>query len=256
MSATNPEDITLALQKVTEGLTAIVDWPTDTNIVDIRQLLFPVLTKKKYDKLTLTYNLSRVILTTERYEHIYSKGAYSILPVIALYDDTIDRYATRTEVHQNKGKHEASRNERALWKTADTACKNFIMEVVDETWYKELKDTDAFYTNVTALKLLDHLNEFCSGLHTVDSVDIPLLTKTPFTNADGIPQFVNAMEAARRNPSGKNSSYRKIYACCGAETSTTARWVRNRNAGVVKNPWKPKNLAGVEGNLQGGICGK
>ena len=33
---------------------------------------------------------------------------------------------------------------------------------------------------------------------TVDSVDITQLTNTLFTNTDGIPQFINAMEAAHR----------------------------------------------------------
>ena len=67
------------------------------------------------------------ILPTERYEHIYSKGAYSTPPVIALYDDTIDRGATRIEVHQAKGKHEARRNDYALYETSNTACNNFII---------------------------------------------------------------------------------------------------------------------------------
>ena len=39
------------------------------------------------------------------------------------------------------------------------------MEVVEETWYKNIEDPDTFYTKVTALKLLDHLTEFCAGLH-------------------------------------------------------------------------------------------
>ena len=73
------------------------------------------------------------------YKHIYLKGAYSILLVIALYDDTIDRDATRTEIHQAKGKHEARRNHRALYKAADTTYKNFIMNVVDKTWYNKLE---------------------------------------------------------------------------------------------------------------------
>ena len=72
------------------------------------------------------------------------------------------------------------------------------MDVVEETWYKELDDPDTFYTNVTALKLLDHLIEFCSGLHTVNTVDIPQVTKTLFSDAEGIPQFINAMESAQR----------------------------------------------------------
>ena len=98
MLATKPEDLTLALQKATEGFTAIVDQPMDTEIINIWQLLLTVLMKTKYDKLTLTPNLSGVILPTERYTNIYLKGVYSIPPFIALYDNTIDRDATRIEV--------------------------------------------------------------------------------------------------------------------------------------------------------------
>ena len=134
--------------------------------------------KAKYDELTLTNNLSGVILPTDTYANIYSKGAYSIPLVITLYDDTINRDAKITEVHQAEGKHKSKRNENTIYKTADTACKQFIMEVFDKTWYKELEDPDKFYANVTSLKLLDHLTEFCLGLNTVEAVDIPKLTKT------------------------------------------------------------------------------
>ena len=58
MLATKPADLTLALQKATEGFTAIVDLPTDNDLINIRQLLVPVLMKTKYDELTLTHNLS------------------------------------------------------------------------------------------------------------------------------------------------------------------------------------------------------
>ena len=162
MSATKPVDLTLALQKATEGFTAIIDRPTDTDIIDIRQLLLPVLTKTKYEKLILTHNISGVIPPTKRYEHIYSKGAYLIPPVIALHDDTIDKDLTRTEVHRAEEKHEAKINDHRLYETANTSCKNFIMEVFGETWYKELENPDTFYTNITALKILDHLTEYCS----------------------------------------------------------------------------------------------
>ena len=92
--------------------------------------------KTKYDELTLTHNLLGVILPTKRYKQVYSNGAYLIPSVITLYDDAIDINATITEVHREEGKHKAKRNDRALYETADTEYKNFIMEVVDETWYK------------------------------------------------------------------------------------------------------------------------
>ena len=62
----NSADLTIDLQKATEGFTATVDRPMDTDKIDTRQLLLPVLMKKKYDKPTLTHNLSGVILTTDR----------------------------------------------------------------------------------------------------------------------------------------------------------------------------------------------
>ena len=92
----------------------------------------------------------------------------------------------------------AKQNDRQLYKTANNSCKNFIMEVIDETWYKDLEDPDNFYRNVMALKLLDHLTKFCSGLHTVDAVDIPQVMKTLFNSAKWNPQFINAMEAAQK----------------------------------------------------------
>ena len=73
------------------------------------------------------------------------------------------------------------------------------MAVVEETWYKELEDPDTFFTKVTALKILDHLTEFCAGLHMVDAVDIPQIVNSLYMDSKGVPQFINAMEAAQRN---------------------------------------------------------
>ena len=113
--------------------------------------------KTTYDELTLEHNLSGVILPAERYEQIYKNGAYVIPPVIPLYDDNIDKYATRLEINRVKGKHEVRQNNRQLYKTADNACCSFIMAVVEETCYKDIEDPYTFYTKVTALKILGHL---------------------------------------------------------------------------------------------------
>lgn len=78
MSATKPADLTLAIQKATEGFIVIIDRPTDTDIVNIRQLLFPVLMKTKYNKIQLKHNLSGVILVMDWYKKIYSQGIRSL----------------------------------------------------------------------------------------------------------------------------------------------------------------------------------
>ena len=68
--------------------------------------------------------------------------------------------------------HESKHSYRALYDVADTGWVNFIISVVDETWYKELEDADTFYTNVTVQQILKHLKEHCTGLHAVDAVNI------------------------------------------------------------------------------------
>ena len=62
MSETKPADLTLAIQKATEGFMVIVDRPTDNDLIEIRKLLVPVLMKTTYDELTLQHNLSGVVL--------------------------------------------------------------------------------------------------------------------------------------------------------------------------------------------------
>ena len=90
--------------------------------------------KTTYNNLTLKHNLSEVILPADRYKQIYKNGAYVTPPVIPLYYDTIDKYATRLEINRAEGKHEARQNYTQLYETADNACRSFIMVVVDKTW--------------------------------------------------------------------------------------------------------------------------
>ena len=88
--------------------------PTENDLFEIRQLLVPVLIKTTYDELTIQHNLVGVILPTKRYEQIYKKAAYAIPLVIPLYDDNIDKDATRLEINRAEGKHKARRNNRQL----------------------------------------------------------------------------------------------------------------------------------------------
>ena len=140
MSATKPADLTLTLQKATEGFTEIMDRSTENDRIEILQLLIPVLMRTKYDELTLTHNLLGVILPYERYQQIYKKGAYLTPLVIALYDENIEKDATRIEVHWAEGKHEARRNDRKLYKTANNACRTkttsatLVQEKIKRGW--------------------------------------------------------------------------------------------------------------------------
>ena len=121
------------------------------------------------------------------------------------------------------------------------------LSVVDETWYKELEDPDTFYTKVTALKLLDHLSEYCAGLHTVDAVDIPQLMKELYKDSDGVPQFINAMEAAQRklkraklviNNKYLHTVVLKLLLRLGKYETETREWSKIPEADQTWDDWK------------------
>ena len=94
--------------------------------------------------------------------------------------------------------HESKHSYRALYDVADTGWVNFIISVVDETWYKELEDAYMLYKNVTAQQLLEHLEDQCTGLHAIDAVYIPFVMQTFWTKAEGLPHYINIMEAAHK----------------------------------------------------------
>ena len=64
----------LAIAKATQGFVETTEKYTDKYIVNIRKLLTPVLIKvKPYDQINNQHSLSGVILTEDRYKHIYTQ---------------------------------------------------------------------------------------------------------------------------------------------------------------------------------------
>ena len=57
---------------------------------------------------------------------------------------------------------------------------------------------------MTAQQLLKHLEDYRTGLHDIDTVDIPSFMQTFWAEAEGVPQYITIMESAQkkyvRNP--------------------------------------------------------
>ena len=69
---------------------------------------------------------------------------------------------------------------------------------MDEIWYRDLRHARSFYTSVTAVQLLDHLDANCGGLHPSELVNLPTEMMGYYTLADGIPEYINMLEEAQR----------------------------------------------------------
>ena len=177
--AFTPSDLTLNIAKDTHGFVAITNKPNDKYIVNISKVLTPIMMKvKPYKQINKQHSLDGVILTEDHYKYIYKQGPYVVPSVFSVYDFTIDANAGKTIAKRAELAHEAKRSNRALYDAAYTGCVNFVMFVVNETWYRELEDAGTFYTNVSAQKLLEHLENHCTRIHDIDAVDIPSVMQT------------------------------------------------------------------------------
>ena len=59
-----------------------------------------------------------------------------------------------------------------MYDAVNKGCVQFIMDVVSETWYRELKSPTTFYTAAMSLQFFTRLISKCGGLHVNDVVAI------------------------------------------------------------------------------------
>jgi hypothetical protein len=62
----------------------------------------------------------------------------------------------------------------ASYEAAKCGIAKFLCNVVDKIWYNNLKDAETFYTKVTALEIMAHLDANCRRLHTTDMISLHL----------------------------------------------------------------------------------
>ena len=68
--------------------------------------------------------------------------------------------------------HKAKRANRATYETAQRETAQFVLAVVADTWFRELRYTETIYTEVSPKYLLYHLQVGCTGRHSLDLLDL------------------------------------------------------------------------------------
>ena len=58
---------------------------------------------------------------------------------------------------------------------------------MDDLWINNLKDANTFYTKVTALQIMAHLNANSGGLHAINMIALQNAMQVYYDQADGIP---------------------------------------------------------------------
>ena len=72
-----------------------------------------------------------------------------------------------------------------------------ILEVVEDTYIRDLKHSRFFYTRVTPMEFLNHLQSTCGGLNTIDLLALQSTMQTAHKECDGIPEYINTLEDAQ-----------------------------------------------------------
>ena len=116
-------------------------------------------------------------------------------PVITLLLDDATRVAkTRVMEHEWTA---GTRNQRSIH-SIEVGARKLILDNVDETWYKTLSAPSTFYTGVTVLVLLDHLELNGTGLDRPSGVDIILYLHQMWDADPRVSHFIVAMEEVRK----------------------------------------------------------
>jgi hypothetical protein len=65
-------------------------------------------------------------------------------------------------------------------------------------WYNNLKNANTFYTKMTARKIIAFLDANSGGLHAIDMISFRTNLHNYYTQADGIPQYINMLEDVQK----------------------------------------------------------
>jgi hypothetical protein len=193
-----PKAITLLFREVRKAFPPLEGMPLDNNLTTIRETLLPILMGIPYNQLGGVHSLTAILTEPERYAADHGGSAF-VQPIqLPLYDKNIANDALTVVQVRGEAAHCARLNDYASYKVAERGAANFLLAMVDETWYADLKDADTFYTKVLTINLMAFLNANSGGLHADDMLTLQTNMHGYYAQADGIPQYIIMLEEAQK----------------------------------------------------------
>ena len=190
-----PEAITLLLKEATEAFTPIKGKPTDDDILAILKRLLPLLMDIPYDHLGGIHSLTGLITKATAYASEHGNVVFVRPTCLPLYNANIPENVTTVVQMKLETAHQALVDDYASFEAAERGVASFLREVVDDLW---IKDSNTFYTKVTALEIMAHLDANSRGLHAINMLTLRTSKQTYYEQADGILQYIALLEDAQK----------------------------------------------------------
>jgi hypothetical protein len=172
--------------------------PTNNDLQLIHKKLLPILMEIPYDQLGGPHSLVGILTDATRYAANHGSATFVRPLRLPLYNATITNDATTVVCVCAEAAHQAKLDNYASFKAAKCSAAEFLCKVIDEVWFNDLKDTDTFYTKVTARKIIAFLDANSGGLHVINMISLRTNMHNSCTQADSIPQYINMLEDAQK----------------------------------------------------------
>ncbi len=151
-----------------------------------------------YDQLLGVHSLRAILAEAVKYKANHGASKFVRPSRLPLYDKNIANDATTIVGACTKAAHKSCLNDYRSYEAAKCGVSKVLRNVVDKIWYNDLKYTKTFYTKVTALEIMAHLDANSRGLHAIDMISLHSNMTQYYVQADGIPQFIVMMEDAQK----------------------------------------------------------
>jgi hypothetical protein len=151
-----------------------------------------------YDQLLAVHSLMAILTEASKYETNHGGSKFINPSHLPLYDRNITNNATTVVCVCIKATHKSRLGDYTSYKAAKRVVALFLCNVIDKIWYNHLKDAKIFYTKVTALEIMAHLDANSGGLHAIDMISLRSNMTQYYIQADGIPQFIVMMEDSQK----------------------------------------------------------
>ena len=146
-----------------------------------------------YDKTGGTHNLIGLIRLVAAYTMCY--GAKFAKPThVGSYNATIDDNATAVVCVHTEAACKANRAGRGTYETVQCKIAQFILTIIDDTWVRELQDTETLYTDVAPKAPLSHLQEGRTVSHALDLLALHNEMQHYHIEIEGIHEYINMLK--------------------------------------------------------------
>ena len=187
-----PEKIATQFAEAILSFDQIIGQPTDSDIVRMFEAMAQILLPVPYDESHASHNLIGLLYSEAEYTAEYF-DPFVTPTKPGIYDTDIPEDDTDGLRVRMEAIHKAVRRDYGLYEAAEQAARKFIIDVVEETYIRDLKHSRLFYTRVKPIDFLNHLQATCGGLHAIDLLALQGTMQTAHKEFDGIPEYMHTL---------------------------------------------------------------